>query len=386
MGLPESKMQSILDSTIEGLFSGDDEASPAPAPEASPPAPVVAESPELDEVDTFRADAPEAAQEPPVEAIAPEPAPEPEAAQEPVETPTEDLSEDGFVVQGDVGPELYMGKDDDGQDWYMPIDEVLGDTPFKIKAAGAEHDVTFAEMQKGYQRQAHFTQEMTKLAERERTIAPYIALVHQYQNDNKFRNLITDYVQDAKTSTVSEAEINAALDEGDTEKAKALINRQRELAERRAQWQASERMEQQQQQMLYQENQRLAAQLIPDYNSNISRVKDYMVNEGFDDNSVAQVEYLPPLAQKVFFTAAMASAQPLSSAKSPNSPAKRALRGKTRRVVKRPPKASRSGPVQSVSENAAKQRRAKAAFKRAHETGSIHDMAHAVAQVLPDDF
>ncbi len=293
------------------------------------------------------------------------------------------LTDDGFISQGEEGPELYMGEDDKGAEIYQSADEVFGDTTFKIKAAGADHEVTFAEMRKGYQRQADYTQGKMQIAEAERQIGPYTALVSLFSKDADLRTLVQDYVEGAKTS-VTETDIDAAIEDGDTDKIKSLIKRKKSLDQRRARIAAAEQVQKNQDQQIRQQNRQLAANIIPDYNNSISRTRDYLLKEGFDENQLSDVEHLPPLVQKVFYTAALASGATSADGKPPKGASKKALRGRRRQIVRRPPKGATPGTGRSPSKTSST-RRQKAAFKKAYDSGSVHDLSRAFESVISDD-
>ncbi len=298
-------------------------------------------------------------------------------------TDTDELDAD-FISEGDEGPMLLTNIDAEGKPVYETADELFGDHKFKIKAAGAEHEVTFEEMRKGYQRHADYTQAKTKFSETHRALQPYIALATLWEQDTDFRESVNNYVEGVKSDQVSDDELIKATDSGDTEKVKKLLDKRNKQSQQRKAMGAAEMATAQQRRNFATQQFEIAKSLIPSYNDVVPQVKTFLTNLGYGEQEVQGFESLDARLQNLAYLA-YKQVNPESASASSKTPDKKALQAKRKRIVRRPPKTVRSGPGKANTPKARSSRRAKSAFQKAYKTGANADMVAAIAEVLPDD-
>lgn len=301
------------------------------------------------------------------------------------DTPPDDKDspeiEADFIVNGDEGPQLLTDIDEKGNPVYETAAQLFGDHQFKIKAAGEEVEVTFDEMRKGYQRHADYTKAKTSIAETQRAMQPYVALLTLYEKDEGFKHTINNYIEGVKEEEITNEDIVKASEE--PEKLKTLLaKRDKQNARKKAMNAANTAAAQQQQQFARQQYE-IATNLIPNYNETVQDVKTFLGNLGYGDHEVNGFEYLDARLQNMAYLAYKA-ANPDSNKKTSQKPGKRVLQSK-KRIVRRPPKSVTATAGQSNTPKARSNRKAKAAFQKAYKTRKDTDMVDAIASVLPDD-
>jgi len=206
-----------------------------------------------------------------------------------------------FIADGDEGPMLLTGMDDKGEPIYETADELFSDHKFKIKAAGAEHEVTFDEMRKGYQRQVDYTKAKTQISETQRAMQPYIALLTLWEKDGDFKNAVNNYIEGVKQETVTDEDIVKAGEEGDQDKLKALLAKRGKLSQRQKAMNAANTAAQDQQRQFATQQHEIATSLIPNYNDTVQGIKTLLTNLGYGEHEVNGFEYLDARLQNLAY-------------------------------------------------------------------------------------
>lgn len=295
----------------------------------------------------------------------------------------EQESESAFITMGDEGPQLLTGFDDKNEPIYETADDLFGDHAFKIKAAGEEHEVTFAEMRQGYQRQADYTKSKTQMAETQRAMQPYVALLTLFEQDKNFQNQVKDYIQKGKEQVVSDDDILEAAESGDPDKLKAVLQRRKQHDERSKSLRAADTAAEQQRQQFGLQQHEIAQKLIPSYNTTVSNVKSFLTSLGYGEHEFAGFEQMDARLQNLAYLA-YKQANPNSIEATDTKPGKMALQSKRKRIVKRPPKAVKAASGKSQTPQSRTNRQQKAAFRKAYKTRKDSDMVEAIKHVLPE--
>jgi len=296
---------------------------------------------------------------------------------------TDGLEGEEFITDGDEGPMLLTGIGEDGKPIYETASQLFGDHQFQIKAAGEDHNVTFDEMRKGYQRQADYTRAKTEVVQMQRQLQPFMNLVNMWQESGDFREVVSEYIQGSEQNPVSDEALLEAFDSGDREKINALLAKKKTTEERRKAYDAANRVTQEQRKAFALEQNRIANTIIDDYTNTIPSVKSFLTTLGYGDNEVDGLEYADSRLQNLAYLA-WRQANPDSNQAIHTKP-EQALRQKRRMIVKRPPKPVTAGAGTSTTPSALKTRNTQAAFRKAYKSKRASDMDRAIAMAIPDD-
>lgn len=287
--------------------------------------------------------------------------------------PRAELGEDGKLYVQTVGQ--------DGKPTRVELSELLGDTRLKLHAAGQDVEVSFAELQQGYQRQADYTRKTQELAQERDRMLPYGAIVARLQADPQFIQHVQRFFQfgpDADAQQVSDEQIERLLDE-DPEQAKRLIEYRRYTQQRQQIAQQVQAQQVQDYNRWAMQQREIAQRVIPEFEKAAPVVREYLKGIGFSEQEIATL-HDARMAQVAHAAALYARGQQAKPNPKPEDVA-------AKRKPAQPPKVIKSSSGNQPSpQKGSSTRASRNSFQAAKKAGSTEAWANYLMQsVLGDE-